>query len=158
MSAKLSSNNATTTFLASLYPSHFTENGVGYLGKIKTNFIGNIVNIYGPGFNPTDAKNKQVSPRELLATVQYETNFLGSSRPRDFKAYVLKQGMKYYELAGTQLGEEEVPLNELYYLPKNKEKIMYLSSRKAEYNEREGGYMLNFRGRVKKASRKNFIL
>ena len=39
------------------------ENGVGYLGKIKVNFIGNIVNIYGPGFNPDDVKEKKVIPR-----------------------------------------------------------------------------------------------
>ena len=69
MSAKLISNNTTTTFLASLYHNHFVENGLGYLGKIKINFIGNIVNIYGPGFNPDDVKEKKVIPRELLATV-----------------------------------------------------------------------------------------
>ena len=158
MSAKLSSNNTTTTFLASLNPNHFVENGLGYLGKVKVNFMGNIVNIYGPGFNPSDVKDKKAVPRELLATVEYETNFFGSTRPRDFKVYMLKPGIKYYELAGTKLGEEEVPLNELYCSPTNKEKIIFLNNRKPEWNESAGGYMLNFRGRAKKASIKNFII
>ena len=67
MSAKLTSS----TFITSLYHDMFVENGVGYLGKIKVNFIGNIVNIYGPGFNPEDVKEKKGTPRELLATVEY---------------------------------------------------------------------------------------
>ena len=69
MSAKLISSKTTTTFLASLYHNEFVENGLGYLGKIKINFIGNIVNIYGPGFKKIDAKEKKASPRELLATI-----------------------------------------------------------------------------------------
>ena len=128
------------------------------MGKVKVNFMGNIVNIYGPGFNPSDVKDKKAVPRELLATVEYETNFFGSTRPRDFKVYMLKPGIKYYELAGTKLGEEEVPLSESYCSPTNKKKIIFLRSKKAEWNEAEGGFMMNFGGRVKKASKKNFIM
>lgn len=47
----------------------FAENGPSYLGKIKANFMGNIVNIYGPGYNPSDHKSKQLALRNLLATV-----------------------------------------------------------------------------------------
>lgn len=58
MSAKLTGNNASTTFIMSSNKSDFTENGPFYLGKVKANFIGNVINVYGPGFNPTDAKAK----------------------------------------------------------------------------------------------------
>ena len=98
MSAKLTSS----TFVTSIYHDQFVENGVGYLGKIKVNFIGNIVNIYGPGFNPDDAKEKKVIPRKLLATVEYETNFFGETRPRDLKVYLLKAGIKYNALEGVK--------------------------------------------------------
>lgn len=33
-----------------------------------------------------------------------------------------------------------------------------LSNKKPEWNDRVGGYMLNFKGRAKKASIKNFII
>ena len=106
MSAKLASSNATSTFLLSLSSDNFTENGNGYLGKIKTNFLGTIVNIFSPGLNPSDALEKKQKARELLASIVYETNFFGSSRPRDFKVYILKQGAKYYNLRGAKEGED----------------------------------------------------
>ena len=63
MSAKLSSSNTTSTFLLSLQKNQFKENYDGYLGKVKTNFMGNIANIYSPGLNPSDAKEKGLVPR-----------------------------------------------------------------------------------------------
>ena len=69
MSAKLTSSNTTMTFVVSKNKNDFAENGPNYLGKVKTNFLRNVINIYGPGFNPTDAKEKNIFPRQLLATV-----------------------------------------------------------------------------------------
>ena len=91
MSVKLSSNNATLTFIASINPKSFSENSDSYVGKLKSNFIGNIINIYGPGYNPSDVKKKMKKPRELLATVAYDTNFFGSPKPRNFTVYTLKK-------------------------------------------------------------------
>jgi hypothetical protein len=71
MSIKLCSNNATLTFLASVDPISFSENNESYVGKIKSNFIGNTINIFGPGYNPSDVKKKMKKPRELLASVSY---------------------------------------------------------------------------------------
>lgn len=56
MAGKLVSNNTTSTFLVSLNQEDFVENGIGYIGKVKTNFTGNIANIFGAGLNPSDAK------------------------------------------------------------------------------------------------------
>lgn len=63
ISAKQTSNNATATFIISFDQKDFTENGDNYIGKVKSNFIGNTINIYGPGYNPSDVKNKQKTPR-----------------------------------------------------------------------------------------------
>lgn len=63
MSAKLTSSNTTTTFIVSKDKNDFAENGPNYLGKVKTNFMRNIVNVYGPGYNPTDVKEKKLPPR-----------------------------------------------------------------------------------------------
>lgn len=39
--------------------------------------MGNVINIFGKGYNPSDHMNKGVPLRSLLATVEYETNFFG---------------------------------------------------------------------------------
>lgn len=54
--------------------------------------------------------------------------------------------------------EDQIPLNILYKNPHNKHKIFLLRNRKPEYRKQMNGYMLNFKGRVSKASVKNFIL
>ena len=97
LSAKLTGNNASTTFIISHNKDDFNENGPHYVGKVKANFIGNIINVYGPGYNPTDHKTKNLPLRELLATVEYETNFFGSTRPRNFTTYILKKAVSYYK-------------------------------------------------------------
>jgi hypothetical protein len=43
--------------------SNFAENGDSYFGKVKANFIGNLINVYGPGYNPTDHKTKRLPLR-----------------------------------------------------------------------------------------------
>lgn len=95
----------------------------------------------------------------MLATVEYETNFFGTTRPRNFRAFVLKPGVSYYDdLLGPTRGEDEIPLSELYEKGSNSSKILVLQNRKPSWNDRIKGYMLNFGGRIKKASIKNFIL
>ena len=47
------------------------ENGPNYIGKIKANFFGDIINIFGPGYNPKNAFSKKLKRRELYATVKY---------------------------------------------------------------------------------------
>lgn len=112
MSAKVTGNNAACTFILSKNQSDFTENGPSYIGKVKANFIGNVINIYGPGYNPTDYKNKNVPLRNIMATVEYETNFFGNLRPRNFKVFILKPRLTYYkDLEGPIEGEDEISLN-----------------------------------------------
>ena len=62
-SAKLTGNNKETTFTICESTDQFVQNSPKYLGKVKTNFIGNIINIYGPGYNPSDYKNKNLPIR-----------------------------------------------------------------------------------------------
>jgi hypothetical protein len=55
-SAKKTSNSASPTYLISSHQEHFEENENHYLGKVKENFMGNTVNIYSSGLNPSAAK------------------------------------------------------------------------------------------------------
>lgn len=57
-----------------------------------------------------------------------------------------------------RLPGEEVGLDVLYKIEENKSKIFHFKNRKPVYSEAVQGYILNFGGRVQKASVKNFIL
>ena len=55
---------------------------------LKSNFLGDIINLYGPGLSPSDAKESSKIPRELLATIVYAK--LSMNKPREFDVYIKK--------------------------------------------------------------------
>jgi tubby-related protein 1 len=56
MSAKKTGSRPTSTFIISKNRTNFEEEGPQYLGKIKSNVLGDVLNIFGPGLNPANAK------------------------------------------------------------------------------------------------------
>lgn len=44
--------------------------------------MGDMLNIFGPGLNPSNAKDRNQVPRELLATIVYSTAIFQLGRPR----------------------------------------------------------------------------
>jgi hypothetical protein len=56
MSAKMISSKPRSTFIISSDKYDFDENSKNYLGKIKSNLLGNILNIFGKGRSPSHAK------------------------------------------------------------------------------------------------------
>lgn len=63
MSAKKTSSKPMSTFIMSSSKDSFEESSSSYLGKMKSNVIGDMLNIYGPGLNPSNAKEKKEVPR-----------------------------------------------------------------------------------------------
>lgn len=49
---------------------------------MKSNLLGDILNIFGPGLNPSNAHEKNQIPREVLATIVYNSNIFQMGRPR----------------------------------------------------------------------------
>jgi hypothetical protein len=84
ISAKKTSSKFGSTFIISLSKQNFEEDSQYYLGKIKSDAIGEVFNIYGPGVNPKSAKVKRVAPREMLASVVYSTALFHKGGPRKF--------------------------------------------------------------------------
>lgn len=56
MSAKKTSSRPTSTFVISKSKDDFSEEGPFYLGKMKSNVLGDVLNIFGHGLNPSNAK------------------------------------------------------------------------------------------------------
>lgn len=58
--------------------------------------IGDQLDIFGSGLNPTAALDQQVKPRQFLATVIYGTRILQSGTPRNFTVYIKHPEVDYY--------------------------------------------------------------
>jgi hypothetical protein len=90
MSAKKTSSKPSSTFILSASKCSYEEDTSVYIGKMRSNLLGDVLNIYGPGLNPENAKNANVTPRELLATISYDTRFFQMGKPRGFQVFLKK--------------------------------------------------------------------
>lgn len=149
MSAKKTSSRPTSTFVISLGRSDFEEHSPSYLGKMKSNVLGDVMNVFGPGVEAGEARQKKGPQRELLATIVFITSLFQIGKPREFKVYIKKPEFVYYkDFPQVREAEEEIPLHTLYEAPENRDKIRELHNRQPVWMSEIGGYMLNFRGRV----------
>ena len=116
-------------FLLSKSIDNFNKFSSDYIGEIEANFWGTQFDIYDNGVEKTlfDKLNPLVfSERKLLGKIVYETNIMGEM-PRYFISELYLSGQKYE-----------------------------LKNLEPEWNTRLNCYCLNFYGRVKKASARNF--
>lgn len=63
MSAKKTSTKPTSTFIITCRKGDFDEKSAYYLGKMKSNVLGDVLNVFGPGLNPSNAKEQNQIPR-----------------------------------------------------------------------------------------------
>jgi hypothetical protein len=82
LAAKKVSSKPAATFVLSSNASNFTENSSCYLGKLKSNLFGDVINLFGIGLNPGEAKDRNCIPRELLATIVFTSTAI--NKPREF--------------------------------------------------------------------------
>lgn len=126
------------------------KNNASYVGKLRGNASGSIYQLYDNGIQPTgslDRSNFRVS----MAFIEYQSNFLGMNGPRRLKATIPnvknREDFDMYKLAEDQcLTNFQSPI------------VVKLKNKQPKWNERLKSYALNFGGRVKQASIKNFIL
>ncbi len=90
LSAKRVSRTPFSTFIISRSKTDFEENSEEYLGKAKGSALGDVLNLFGKGLSPANALMKKVKPRQLLATIVYETRIILAGQPRNFKVFVKK--------------------------------------------------------------------
>lgn len=84
LTGKKRTGNATSNYLISLDQEKLGKESAGYLGKVRSNFLGTEFYIYDTGENPDKAKTPDIVRRQH-GVVQYETNVLGSKGPRRMK-------------------------------------------------------------------------
>lgn len=56
MSSKKRTSNKTSNYLISFKRDELTKKSAGYIGKVRSNFLGTEFQVYDNGINPSDAK------------------------------------------------------------------------------------------------------
>ena len=84
LTGKKRAGNKTSNYMITMDQEKANKQGSGYLGKVRSNFLGTEFTIYDSGQNPDKAKTAE-SVRCQQGVVQYETNVLGSKGPRRMK-------------------------------------------------------------------------
>ena len=95
--------------------------------------------------------------RQELGTVLYKQNVLGSRGPRKMKVMVPAVNEAGQRKVLKPMSDEETML-ERYKAAENDEDVRILKNKPPKWNDQVGAYVLNFNGRVTRASVKNFQL
>jgi tubby-related protein 1 len=89
--------NSTSNYMITIEQKKFEKDSSGYLGKVRSNFLGTEFCVFDSGENPKNCKDPKDGRRQC-AVVQYETNVLGSKGPRRMKVL-----MPMVERDGTEM-------------------------------------------------------
>uniref|UniRef100_A0A672H0Y8 Si:dkey-220f10.4 n=1 Tax=Salarias fasciatus TaxID=181472 RepID=A0A672H0Y8_SALFA len=143
----------TSNYLISTDPTNLSKDTTCYIGKLRSNVLGTKFTVYDGGENPEKKPfvKESESVRQELAAICYETNVLGFKGPR--KMTVIIPGM----LENDERVEIH-PKNTLLmrHANGNTDKLVTLVNKSPSWNDQTQSYVLNFHGRVTKASVKNF--
>ncbi|KAI4560586.1 hypothetical protein MJG53_017215 [Ovis ammon polii x Ovis aries] len=145
----------TANYLISSDPTNLSRGGENFIGKLRSNLLGNRFTVFDNGQNPHRGGGTDVgSLRQELAAVIYETNVLGFRGPRRMTVII----------PGMNSDSERVPIRPrnasdgllVRWQNKTLESLIELHNKPPIWNEDSGSYTLNFQGRVTQASVKNF--
>lgn len=167
MASKKRPKNKTSNYLISADQHDLSRTGRGYLGKLRSNFVGTEFQVFDDGVNPKDTDPDEVASNKAggavrceMAAVMYAANVLGSRGPR--KMQVALPGLdgdgniiRWKDGGEGGHGSEDILTR---MRDRNMRDLNYLINKPPRWNEQVGAYVLNFNGRVTMASVKNFQL
>ena len=124
--------------------------------------MGTEFQLYDKGVNPDKLKEDQrngslLQVRQELCTVLYKQNVLGARGPRKMKVMVPNVSDHGERTVLRPMNAEESML-ERYKAAKEDGDVIILKNKQPKWNDQVGAYVLNFNGRVTRASVKNFQL
>ncbi len=85
LAGKKSSGCSTSKYVISFDADKMEKSPMGYLGKVRSNFLGTEFTIYDNGKSVKKSSQQKDNLRYQQGVVQYETNVLGSKGPRRMK-------------------------------------------------------------------------
>uniref|UniRef100_A0AC35TYD0 Tubby-like protein n=1 Tax=Rhabditophanes sp. KR3021 TaxID=114890 RepID=A0AC35TYD0_9BILA len=159
LAARKRKKSKTANYLFSTDPCDLSREGSGYIGKLRSNLLGTVFTIYDGGCAYNEKKIGQ-NVRQELGVIMYDTNVLGFRGPR--KMTILVPGMYDNEKStAPPVRKVIIPMAESETILANfkgdkKEELVILHNKNPTWNEESQSYVLNFHGRVTRASVKNF--
>ncbi|KAL0490457.1 tubby-like protein [Acrasis kona] len=161
LSAKKRKKNTTSNYAIS---TSRDELGLGkssrdIVGKLRSNFVGTEFFLFDTGDNPTKLSSSidpNAKSRTQLGSIQYETNILGSKGPRKLTVAVPQVDengdyQQFKQIDDKPALSEKLKINDW-------KGLCILKNKTPVWNEKLKAFVLNFNGRVTKASVKNFQL
>lgn len=145
-------NKATSSYYLITMSSSSFEKDENFLGKLRSNFFGSEYYLYDNGCNNKKSDNMKIT-RNIISSIEYETNILGLSGPRKFKIYIpnINESNEYISIKDDSDKSKLIKLGQ-----KESSEVIPFKNKLPQWNERLKSYCLDFNNRVKKASIKNF--
>eukprot|EP00826_Nyctotherus_ovalis_P054571 TRINITY_DN7157_c0_g1_i1.p1 TRINITY_DN7157_c0_g1~~TRINITY_DN7157_c0_g1_i1.p1 ORF type:complete len:272 (-),score=57.58 TRINITY_DN7157_c0_g1_i1:121-936(-) len=138
-------------YVFSVDSNNVAEKGNGYVGTLTSNLFGSFYNLYDyVGSSGVSDKNLG---RNILA-INYDFGLFKKKRVRKFLAVIPKD--KFYSTATPQPTANEVTSGELH--DKKDDEVITFTSKDPVWSRKNHSYVLDFKGKVAKASVKNFVL
>jgi len=162
LAARKRKKNKSSNYLLSLDKDDLNRQSGNFFGKLRSNFIGTEFTLYDKGLNPekSDEGEKDsslVQLRQEMACILYKQNVLGSRGPRKMKVMVPNVNEQGQRKVLRPQNADQTML-ERYKAAMSDADIQILKNKPPKWNEQVGAYVLNFNGRVTRASVKNFQL
>ncbi|XP_006868237.1 PREDICTED: tubby-related protein 2 [Chrysochloris asiatica] len=148
--------STTSNYLISLDPTDLSRDGDYFVGKVRSNILGTKFIIFDNGVNP-DRKNcvpETARIREELGAVCYETNVLGFRGPRKMTVIIPGFDAQNRRIRVQPQNEQESLLNRLQR--GISQGLILLQNKAPSWSDESSAYVLDFHGRVTRASVKNF--
>jgi len=160
LSARKRKKSKSSNYLISLDEDDMSRQSGNFFGKLRSNFVGTEFTIYDKGVKPKEAEangNQQLQVRSELGAVLYQYNVLGTRGPRKMTALIPKVNNRGQRHVFRE-GEDKSGILERYKESQIAENLTVMQNKPPKWNEQMQAYCLNFHGRVKLASVKNFQL
>jgi len=88
LAAKKRPGYKTANYLITMNETELSAKSPGYLGKLRSDFLGTEFNIYGKGVHPSNKKAASAARRENLGTVMFIVSELGEKKPRKMRVAI----------------------------------------------------------------------
>jgi len=162
LAARKRKKKKSSNYVISLDRDDLGRHTGSFFGKLRSNFIGTEFTLYDKGVNPekldkSQLDGSQIQVRQELGTILYKQNVLGSRGPRKMKVMVPSVNEQGQRKVLRPTTKDESML-ERYKAAKNDNDVQILKNKQPKWNDQVGAYVLNFNGRVTRASVKNFQL
>ncbi|XP_065197366.1 tubby-related protein 3-like isoform X1 [Sycon ciliatum] len=157
MAAKKRSNAASKEFVITLDATNISKDSPSYVGKLKCNMTGTEFTLYDTGVNPNKSRAlpDHSNVREELVAVHAGKSVLGLSGPRRL-SIILPHLNQAHERIKIFPKSESESLLEAFKAKTLPESTVILQNKLPTWSSESESFVLNFNGRVTKASVKNF--